>query len=478
MLRVLLLNPPPVKGIRFTRESRCQEQESILGTVKPPLTLAILASILRNEGFEIKLIDATIERLSVEKIQARLSADEFCPEIIVFPTTTPTIDEDMQCAQRLCALYPARLVTFGPHTSALPERTLREYPLLDAVLIGEPEASISAYCREEAGEAGRAVDGIFDRARLALGEPAIPGRVKNMNKLPYPAWDLLPVDQYRIPFTNEPYLMVEISRGCPPACDFCVVPITHGKSFRSRNAVAVVDEIEQEVKTLGIRNFYLWADTVTMRKSFLVEFCQELARRNLDISWMGNSRIDTLDSLELVQQLKASGCWLLSFGVELADDDIRSGLSKNFSRERILKVFGWLKEAKILSLGFFIIGYLGETLDSMEQTIRLALETDPDFAAFYPAVPYPGTPFFDECERQGWIGTYDWSRYQYSDYVISNHVLTYNNVMGIKKKAYRSFYLRPKVIARSIRLVKSPKAIQQAVSLVMPRFGFDEKPSG
>jgi radical SAM superfamily enzyme YgiQ (UPF0313 family) len=293
--------------------------------------------------------------------------------------------------------------------------------------------------------------------------------------LPYPAWDLLPVKQYRIPFIDEPYLMVEISRGCPPACDFCVVPITHGKSFRIRNAIAVVDEIQKEYQTIGIRNFYLWADTVTMRKSFLIEFCQELIRRKMNITWMGNSRIDTLDSLDLVRQLKASGCWLLSFGVEVADDDIRSGFSKNFSRDRVKKVFAWLKEAKILSLGFFIIGYLGETLTTMEQTIQLALETDPDFAAFYPAVPYPGTPFFDECEQKGWIGSYDWSRYHYSDYVISNHVLTYDNVMGIKKKAYRNFYLRPKVIARSIRFLSSPKAIKQAASLVFPRIGLNEE---
>src|SRR5512133_3082584 len=101
MSRVLLLNPPPVKGVRFTRESRCQEQESILGTVKPPLTLAILAAILRNEGVEILLIDATIERLSIEKINERLIAARFIPDFIIFPTTTPTIEEDMQCVRRL-----------------------------------------------------------------------------------------------------------------------------------------------------------------------------------------------------------------------------------------------------------------------------------------------------------------------------------------------------------------------------------------
>jgi anaerobic magnesium-protoporphyrin IX monomethyl ester cyclase len=477
MSRVLLLNPPPVKGVRYTRESRCQEQESILGTVKPPLTLAILAAILRNEGFEIRLIDATIERLSVDKIHERLSAEHFIPDVIIFPTTTPTLDEDMQCAQRLGDIYPARLASFGPHTSALPERTLRDYPALDAVLIGEPESAIVAYCRNEYGQGASEVDGIYDQAMLAKEMPSTTGRVKNINRLPYPAWDLLPIEKYRIPFLDEPYVLVEISRGCPPACDFCVVPITHGKSFRIRSASSVVDEMQAEYEALGIRHFYLWADTVTMRKSFMIEFCQEIIRRKMDISWMGNSRIDTLDSLDLVRQLKASGCWLLSFGVEVGDDDIRSGLSKHFGRDRIKKVFSWLKEAGILSLGFFIIGYLGETLTTMEKTIQVALETDPDFAAFYPAVPYPGTPFFEECERQGWIGTYDWSRYQYSDYVISNHVLTYKNVMGMKKKAYRDFYLRPKVIARSLRLVSSPKAIKQAFSLVLPRIGFHEEPS-
>ena len=96
MIRVLLLNPPPANGIRYTREGRCQERESVLGTVKPPLTLAILAALLRNQGVDLRLIDATIENLTSQQVIRRLTASGFKPDLAVLATTTPTIIADMQ----------------------------------------------------------------------------------------------------------------------------------------------------------------------------------------------------------------------------------------------------------------------------------------------------------------------------------------------------------------------------------------------
>ena len=118
--KTLLLNPPLVDGIAFTRQGRCQEREDVLGTTKPPYTLALLAALLREKGCDVRLIDATAERLSVDQICARLDADQFVPTLIVFPSTTPTLDADVAAAARIKARYGAPMFCFGPHASTVP----------------------------------------------------------------------------------------------------------------------------------------------------------------------------------------------------------------------------------------------------------------------------------------------------------------------------------------------------------------------
>lgn len=469
MKQVLLLNPPPINGIRYTREGRCQEKENVLGTVKPPFTLALLASILQNKECDIRLLDANAEGISSKEIFERLSNVDFQPDIIIFATTTPTVDADMNALRTLNEYYSAMLVAFGPHVSGIPNETLEQYPWLDIVIIGEPEDPVVTICLAENIFEIDDRPSILHQHNLTKDTLSQPARITELDKLPYPAWDLLPLSEYKLPFINESYLMVETSRGCPYACDFCVVPLTHGEKFRARKAHKVVDEIQYGYERFGVRYFNLWADTFTLRKQFLLDFSEELQKRSLPVLWFGNTRIDTLSSLEVVRQLKASGCWMLSVGIEVAKDDIRNNFSKEYSKERIFKTINWLRESEIMTVSFFILGYLGENIENMKQTIKLALKVDPDFAAFYPAVPYPGTRFYQESERLGWLGSKDWHRYNYNDYVISNHVLKKEVILNLQKEAYRKFYLRPQVALRSLRLLSKSSSIMQAIELLWSR---------
>src|SRR3954453_5409285 len=98
--RTLLVNPPLINGVAFTRQGRCQEREEVLGTTKPPYTLALAASLLREAGCDVRLIDATAERLSIDDVIARLDEQRFVPTLILFPTTTPTLDADVAAIAR------------------------------------------------------------------------------------------------------------------------------------------------------------------------------------------------------------------------------------------------------------------------------------------------------------------------------------------------------------------------------------------
>src|SRR5690349_7828259 len=140
--RTLPVNPPLVNGVAFTRQGRCQEREEVLGTTKPPYTLALTASLLADAGCEVRLIDATAERLSMDDVVARLDRERFAPTLIIFPTTTPTLDADVAAIAQLKERYNAPLFCFGPHASTAPALSMDRAPQVDGMFVGEPEDAI------------------------------------------------------------------------------------------------------------------------------------------------------------------------------------------------------------------------------------------------------------------------------------------------------------------------------------------------
>jgi radical SAM superfamily enzyme YgiQ (UPF0313 family) len=266
--------------------------------------------------------------------------------------------------------------------------------------------------------------------------------------MPFPAWDLLPIRNYRLPLVGQPYVLVETSRGCPYSCDFCVVPLHQGHKFRERDASTLVDEIERAKRELGVEYFYLWGDTVTLNVKTFSEFCEELIRRQLNVHWFGNARADNLVDPAFVHRLKRSGCWMLAMGIESAADDIRQDMVKKLERGKIEKAFANLREAGIKSFAFFIYGHPGDTAASMDATTDYAIALDPDFANFYPAVPYPGTELYDKARRDGLLADEDWSRLEYSYYLLEGNGLDAAVVMGAIRRAKRRFFLRPGYLRR------------------------------
>jgi radical SAM superfamily enzyme YgiQ (UPF0313 family) len=441
--RVLLFNPPLINGVAFTRQGRCQEREEVLGTTKPPYSLALLAALLREKGVEFRLVDQTAERLSTEQLIERLNAERFSPTLLIFCSATPTLDADVVEARKLKQAFSAPLVSFGPHASAAPQASMERAPDVDAMIVGEPEdAVLDLVGLESFEEADRIASLTIRRGGTVLAHRAL-GSYSGFSTMPCPAWDLLPLERYRLPLENTRYLIVETSRGCPYSCDFCVAPVIQGHKFRERDAVALVDEIEEGKKRFGIDHFYLWGDTVTLNAKSFSRFCDELIARKLNVRWFGNGRADNLTSPEFVGKLRASGCWMLSLGIESEDDDVRRDMMKKLEREKIRLAIQNLRKAGIKSFAFFIFGYPGDTPASIERTARFAREIDPDFANFYPAVPYPGTAMYEKCRRDGMLVTDDWSKLEYSYYVLQSGALNEEIVMSAIRRATRQFFLRP-----------------------------------
>jgi len=266
-------------------------------------------------------------------------------------------------------------------------------------------------------------------------------------------------------------VIVETSRGCPYSCDFCVAPIHQGHKFRERSAKSLVDEIERNHREHGIEFFYLWGDTVTLNVKSFSAFCDELIARRLPIQWFGNARADNLTDPAFVHRLKRAGCWMLALGIETESEDVRKNMIKRLERQKIQAAFRNMREAGIRSFAFFIFGYPGETLATIDQTVEYAIELDPDFANFYPAVPYPGTGLYEKCLRDGLLpadARDDWSRMEYSYYVLEGNGLNHRVVMAAINRAKRRFFLRPSYVTRHIgdlaRLAVTKRAIAWQVA--------------
>lgn len=446
--RLLLINPPAVNGIKFTRQGRCQEREDVLGTVKPPLTLVIVASLLRQRGLEFRLIDQTSAEIATDEVIARLDRDGFRPTAIVFASSTPTFDADLAEMRRLKAHFGVPLFCFGPHASAAPALSMARAPEVDGMFVGEPEDDVVALAGRDSLDDLSGIPGLTWRRGHDVVPHAAQGTYTGFATMPFPAWDLLPLHEYTLPLEGRTYLLVETSRGCPYSCDFCVAPIHQGHKFRERDATAVVDEMEWAKKTLGVTYFYLWGDTVTLNAKSFTRFCDELIARDLGVRWFGNARADNLVNPEFVMKLRASGCWMLSMGIESESETVRKDMVKRLEEQKVRAAFRNLRAAGIRSFAFFIYGYPGETIASMERTTNYAIELDPDFANFYPAVPYPGTDLYAKVQREGLLASDDWARMEYSYYVLRGNGLDEATVMGAIQRARRRFYLRPRYMAR------------------------------
>jgi radical SAM superfamily enzyme YgiQ (UPF0313 family) len=447
--RTLLVNPPLVRGIAFTRQGRCQERDDVLGTVKPPFTLALCAALLRRQGCDVRVVDLTAGARSVEDLIRQLDAEGFHPTLVVYPSTVPTHEADAAEMAALKARYGAPLICFGPHVSCTPAEAMRRAPGVDGMLVGEPEDGLAALAALTSFDDGSTIPSLTFRDRRGeVTAHRAHGVFAGFADQPVPAWELLDMRRYCVPLVNRPYAIVETSRGCPYSCEFCVVPVLQGHKFRERSAAAIADEIEHGYRTLGLDFFYLWGDTVTLNVKTFAAFCDELIGRRLPIRWFGNARADNLTDFAFVRKLKASGCWMLSLGVETGSDDTRERMLKRLEADSIGVAVRHLRRAGIKSFGFFILGYPGDTPASIERTVDYAVALDPDFANFYPAVPYPGTALHERATREGLIADADWSRMEYSYYVMRCGELDEAAVLRAINRARRRFYLRPGYLAR------------------------------
>ncbi len=438
---ILFVNPPaPDRGIWIRSQHRVGRR-SREGMIWPQVDLAQMAALFPD--FSVEVIDAIPQRMTWAEFEQLLDAKR--PRYYITQVTAPTLQNDLY-GVFLAKARGARTVAFGTHVTPMPRSTMEAYPALDDVLVGEPELTLRELvdvCEREDGRAGEGertgewenvtpefaerLRRLFTRtdpewrpARPLEGGSAFsqikglawrdgaeivinPPRpfIADLDDLPLPRHDLLPLKAYRAPLVGGPYAFTVPSRGCPAGCRFCIKHVSYGASVRFRSPENVLAELEQLV-SLGVRKIHMYTDLFTVNREHVMGICEGILERQLPIKWTCNSRVDFVDP-ELLKVMRRAGCWMISWGIESGEPEMLKRMHKGITVEQVEQTLRWSREAGIMNWGYFIIGLPGETEASIRKTIAFAKRLPLDLVLFHIAAPHPGTPFFFEVVENGWF---------------------------------------------------------------------------
>ncbi len=458
-VRAVLINPPVPDDQIWVREGRCQQWD-IWGAPFPPYSLAMVSTQLKKNDIKTLIIDSGVQGKNLEAVLA--DCDEFKPDLAVVSVATPTVKSDLGWfALELKERIPSiKIAALGIHASKFPAELLAEYGALDFAIIGEPELTcgeLGIAIRE-----GQPVDTIRGLAwKAGEGNCKVNSRrefVGNLDSLGFPDWADLDFSIYRMPIKLRPFSMIGFSRGCPFSCKFCAAHMYGGSILRKRSVQSLLQEIELNL-SLGVRDFLFWTELLTLDEDFLDVFLDSLIRKGLHtkINWVCNSRVDS-GSREMFIKMKKAGCWQIAFGFEFGDDAILQLAQKGgrATIEQGRKTARLADEAGIVVDGHFIMGYPGETRKTLQKTIDYACSLPLTFAHFYAATPFPGSTLFDETIQAERLENPDLEGANQGKATISTDMLDADTVDLFIKKAYRSFYFRPEVVRRGLRIPSGP----------------------
>ncbi len=456
-MKVLLINPPSEHMITTNIPSVVDEERGY----NPPLGLLYVAGYAKaRTSHEILVLDCQVEEVSQEEVEDRIRSVN--PDVVGIQALTFTIIDARMVAQAAKRVNPrCKVVMGGPHVHIFARETLA-MPEVDFAIKGEGELAFSQLLSALEGSMG--LDKVFGLAyrdpssgQVKDNPPAPP--VENLDGLPYPARELTPVHRYySLIAKHNPITTMFTSRGCPYRCLFCDRP-TMGRRFRSHSATSVVNEMEACVK-MGIREFFIYDDTFNVNRKRVFEICGEIKRRKLNIAFDIRARADRMDE-EMLKELASAGCDRIHYGVESGNEEVLEILLKDLDLNHVRKMFKATREHGMKTLAYFMIGNPGETREMALKTIQFAKELDPDFVHFSVLTPFPATAIYYKALEEGRFDHDYWAEFaknptaDFKPQLWEEHMKR-DELIDLLKYAYKSFYLRPKMVMKNMAYTHSP----------------------
>jgi len=443
MKKILLLNLPGKKP--YLRDYYCS-LVSKGNFIWHPLDLTVLSGIL-SPKFEIKVIDALIQKMSTEKCYQKIS--KIKPEAIIFLSGAVSWEEDKIFLEKIKREQGIKLIGTGDLFLFNTEALLEKHKFLDAVMLDFTSSEIVDFLN---GKKSVFENLVYREKNKIILNKKFP-KNENVFSLPLPRLDLFPLDKYRCPIVrSNPFATVIISLNCPYHCRFC----TYGNlNFKWREVENVIEELRY-IYSLGIKEIRFKDNTFGANKNQVQELCQKMIQNKFNFYWSCSSRVDIFDEA-LLKLMKRSGCHTIQFGVESGNQKILDSYNKGFTLKQVKKTFFLCQKLGIKTMAHFILGLPGENEGTVLKTINLAKKLKCDFAAFNIASPRIGSDLRKEAIKNKWLASSDLSKTDSSlTYpIIRTKELSQEKLWKLRNRAIREFYFRPSYIAKKIFSLKS-----------------------
>jgi radical SAM superfamily enzyme YgiQ (UPF0313 family) len=451
-MRILFIFPPQQVCKAASTENVCR-QNSREGAILPPLGIAYLAAIMEEEHHQVKIIDANALRLTVKEVIEE--ARTFNPGIISFSLVTPNFHVDLEWIRVVKSACKATVIVGGPHVTFYPRQTLT-FKEIDFCVVGEGWESMPELinCLEN-GNDPNGVKGIaFRKGDEFIITRGREGKI-DIDSAPWPARHLLPNHKYTTILSKRyPSTVMMSSSGCPFECTYCL----HDKKVVFRDPVRVVDEMEECRGRFKIKEINFYDEIFSLNKQRAVLICEEIIRREMDLVWTIRTRPDCVDR-ELIKLFARAGCGRVHYGIESANPEVLKAVKRDIPLSLIRDVVRWTKEERMSVLGFFIIGFPGESRRNILKTVEFAKELNLDYVQINKLVPIPNTGLYDMVVRRDGVDT--WMEYALGHKELSSGFAPLDSELSADdldrwiKKSMRSFYLRPAFIFKTAMGVRS-----------------------
>ncbi|NUW66076.1 B12-binding domain-containing radical SAM protein [Vibrio coralliilyticus] len=375
----------------------------------PVLNLAYLNAIAREEGLESNFYTGMPKGES----------------IIIIASSMLHHHHEIELAHSIKKRFPnSRLGFIGPFSGEYPERF---ETVSDFVIQDEPEEVFRLICRGELDPTG----------------VIKPSSKVDLNNLPFPDWNGFDIDSYGyVPaLPRKPFLTIQGSRGCPFACEFCPYLVMQGVPLRNRSNEHIVAEMRYLVDNYKIKSLLFRDITWSMNKKLSKELCKLIISQDFDLDIGVETRADTLDD-ELVDLMAGAGVKVVNLGIESPDDDILKASGRRpIKDDKFRSIIQKLEKSGIQVQGFYIIGLIDDTEESIQKTINYSHRLNTYTAQFCVLTPFPGTKTFRDLEHR--LLTTDFSRFTEYDPVVKIDGVSPERISEYVDMAFNSYYLRP-----------------------------------
>lgn len=395
--KLLLVNTPGI------------EQE---GYRPSPLGILYLAAYVRKycPKTKVQIIDGAFEGLEAVKQKIRI----FQPDLIGFSCLTPSRINAIKTAKIAKKIVPrAKVVMGGVHPTIMWEQIMKHYPQVDFIVRGEGEETLKELVR---GKRLNLIKGLVWRKEKQITNNPDRPLIKNLNSIPFPAWDLIEPLAYQpigcgiyngVDISKTARVPIIFSRGCMGACTFCSTWwIWRGYRFRTGHNVA--DEIELLYRKYQVWHFAFQDDTLTGNQKEITVFCREIVKRKIKAAFYGTTRADQVN-LSLLRLMKKAGFYEISYGIETGSEDMLKQINKNTNLEVTRNAIILTKKAGIRVCTLMMYGLPGETRNDRKATEKLLNETNPDSVATIGEVwIFPGTALYQQAKKARLINDKFW----------------------------------------------------------------------